>query len=773
MKILNRLTLKSHGDLRQFAALKTPIWVFDVDAHCMWWANAAAVHFWKAPDLPSLLARDFSTDTDTARRRLRQVVDTASGSTPIQDTWTLYPGGTPIPALLSCQPVWLNDTSAGILIEVHRTHADVVDADTLRLMEAARATALAVATFSLDGQLLAQNPSSAAWHGPARARSGGRSDLEARFVDREIAHDLLDRIRADQSLSCEALVRRSDGLHWHLVSARRGRDPITGDYVAIVSEEDISEQYQQRQQQQRANQILEGTVAERTDRLRASEERYALATEMAAIWDWDVKSNKVFFSPSFIRDLGYKKQEFHDILREEGIDGLLFPDDAATFHAIVDQLVRTPDAPISEEVRFVMKDGNVRWFHAQGRMLCDDMGVPIRSVGLLTDVTRRRALETSLMAAQRLEAIGQLTGGIAHDFNNLLTVIQGNAQLLQEAGETDKELIEEIVTAVGRGADLTTHLLAFARRQMLKPTAHDLGKVLGGLQNTLRRLLTEYVTVKMELDADLWPVWVDASRLEAALLNVAINARDAMPNGGTLQICARNRVVAEDTPNLGMELEPGAYVEIAVTDTGRGMLPETLARAFEPFFSTKGVGRGSGLGLSMVLGFSRQSGGDACIDSQPNNGTRVVLMLPRSQTSPSATVSTTPGQIRRGSGEHIHVLEDNPSVQSALARMLTSIGYRVSTSTTVNGALQSTIAQDGPQLFLVDLILGAGQHGTDFLRALRATNAQTPVVLMSGLPETEMRVETTLADAYLTKPISTNHLAQAIATVLSREHQPG
>src|SRR6185436_18109270 len=258
----------------------------------------------------------------------------------------------------------------------------------------------------------------------------------------------------------------------------------------------------------------------------------------------------------------------------------------------------------------------------------DARGEPA-GVGLVvTDVTEQKKIEAQLAQVQRIESLGQLTGGIAHDFNNLLTSILLNADVLASVLDDQlRPLAEAVRTAAERGADLTRQLLAFGRRQMLEPRPTDLRELLNGMEALMRRTLGEHIRIEFRDAADLWFATVDPSQLEHAVLNLALNARDAMPNGGRLTIETANAEF--DADEASPEIKPGQYVMIAVGDTGVGMPPDVLARAFEPFFTTKDVGKGTGLGLSMVYGFVKQSGGHARIQSEVGNGTVVRLYMPR------------------------------------------------------------------------------------------------------------------------------------------------
>ncbi|MGZ9410599.1 MAG: ATP-binding protein, partial [Methylocystis sp.] len=263
-------------------------------------------------------------------------------------------------------------------------------------------------------------------------------------------------------------------------------------------------------------------------------------------------------------------------------------------------------------------------------------------VTLYDDVSERKATEDRLRESQRLEVLGQLTGGVAHDFNNLLAIIIGNLQLLAERDEANmhtRELIADALWSAQRGAELTHRLLAFARRQPLDPRVTDVNTLIAGLTGLVRRTLETRIDVRVQLAPELLPTLIDRGQLEAALMNLIVNARDAMPEGGLLTLATRNAVIAEESdrdlhePSLPNSIRGGAYVVIVVGDTGTGISPALLDRIFEPFFTTKGPGKGSGLGLSMVYGFVKQSGGHVHVDSRPGEGTTVTLYLPKSDAS--------------------------------------------------------------------------------------------------------------------------------------------
>jgi PAS domain S-box-containing protein len=349
----------------------------------------------------------------------------------------------------------------------------------------------------------------------------------------------------------------------------------------------------------------------------------------------------------------------------------------------------------------------------------------------------RMQAEAQLRAAQRMEAIGQLTGGVAHDFNNLLTVILGNAEMLVESLSDDAQLrllAEMTQTAAQRGAELTQRLLAFARRQPLDPAAVDVNGLLGSMDALLRRTLGDEVEVELVRGGGLWRALVDAPQLENALLNLCLNARDAMPDGGRLTIETANAALDDAYAREAEEVEPGQYVMIAVSDTGVGMTEEVRARAFDPFFTTKAVGRGSGLGLSMVFGFVKQSRGHVRLYSEPGQGTTVRLYLPRAAAEPPAVASAVPEGLPRGA-EAVLLVEDDTQVREHAARLLESLGYRVLAAPDGPSALALLREGKAVDLLFTDVVMPGGMNGRELADAARALRPGLPVLFTSGYTE--------------------------------------
>ncbi len=365
--------------------------------------------------------------------------------------------------------------------------------------------------------------------------------------------------------------------------------------------------------------------------LRASEERFRILARASfdAIWDWNIIDDTIWWSDGLTRTFGHDVSKSGS--RAAAWTRRIDPADRERVIKGLKSVVEGVADEWTDEYRFLRADGTYAQVVDRGTVIRDGNYRAFRMVGALSDVTIQRELAEQLRQAQRLEAIGQLTGGVAHDFNNLLMVIIGAAERLAEALSGDRELggLAEMALSAGeRGAALTRQLLAFARQQDLSPTLIDVGALLTGLTGLLRQALGEHIDIRIHAPAGLWRASLDGPQLENAILNLAINARDAMPGGGSLSIEATNlRIDAEEGVAMG-DQPAGRYIMIAVSDTGAGMTGEVSSRAFDPFFTTKGAGKGTGLGLSQVFGFAKQSRGHARIETEPGRGTTVRLYFP-------------------------------------------------------------------------------------------------------------------------------------------------
>lgn len=392
---------------------------------------------------------------------------------------------------------------------------------------------------------------------------------------------------------------------------------------------------------------------------------------------------------------------------------------------------------------------------------------------LLGTSLQRAQTEEALNHAQRLESVGQLTGGIAHDFNNLLTVIQGNLQVLEELptlarDETAQQMVAAAARASRRGAELTGKLLAFSRRQVLQPSAVDLRALLDSLSDMLHRTLDQRIQIQVDVDAGGTAVQADPGQLEAALLNIAINARDAMPDGGVLRFATAPVDVVEHG-ELELAAGPGQrFVAIAVSDTGTGMPDAVKERAFEPFFTTKQAGRGTGLGLSTVYGFAKQSSGAVSIDSAPGEGTTIRLYLPVPRHEPLAGEEGAAPVEGVPRGLKVLLVEDDGPVREVATQFLKMLGCRVTASASAEEALMHLSPEADFELLLSDIALGPGLRGTELARLAQERLPRLHVLLMSGFSSELLDAdrESPASWELLPKPYSREQLAGAIARVL-------
>ncbi len=437
-----------------------------------------------------------------------------------------------------------------------------------------------------------------------------------------------------------------------------------------------------------------------------------------------------------------------------GIDAAEFDNRIGTFWALIhpEDRDRVAEAwgkavargePYDVELRIVRPDGATRWVHLCAGVIRDTGGAPTKMAGVIQDITELRSAQQQLRQAQKMEAIGNLTGGMAHDFNNLLGVIIGNLDLLSGSGSLDpvhRELLGEAIDAAARGADLTRRLLAFARRQPLQPRLIAVNAMVAGIVGMLTRTLGEQIPISLDLAEDVWPVRVDPAQLEASLVNLATNARDAMPGGGRLIIATANRQLDEDYAAAHVDLAPGDYAMIQVSDTGTGIPADVASRIFEPFFTTKEPGKGTGLGLSMVFGFVKQSGGHINVYSEPGVGTTFRLYLPRDRHGAEAgdpAVAAAAAATAVGGGETVLIVEDNVAMRRIVRRQLTELGYRVIEADGAEAAL-ATLEREPVALLFSDIVMPGEMNGVALARAAIERWPALKVILTSGFPDARL-----------------------------------
>ncbi|WP_414473718.1 response regulator [Microvirga sp. M2] len=467
-----------------------------------------------------------------------------------------------------------------------------------------------------------------------------------------------------------------------------------------------------------------------------------------------------FTNESIERITGFSPQDFLE--KPDFWISRLHPDDRDRVLVQLQEL--TAQGTVTLEYRWTCADGSERFFLDQTMLMHDDDGRPREFFGMWFDVTERKQMEQNLLHASKLEAVGRLTGGIAHDFNNMLSVVIGNLDLLQRSikGNAKAETrVRMALEGAQRCADLTHRLLAFSRRQPLQVSIIDVGALMPGLLELMRRTLGERINVSLQLEDGIHPIEVDRAQLEAALLNLAVNARDAMPEGGDLSIAVGTQVLEE-----GKVDHPGEFIVISVQDTGTGMPPEVLQRVFEPFFTTKESGKGTGLGLSMVYGFVQQSHGHVEIDSAPDEGTAIRIFLPRAH---GKVVSLNDRQANDaapfGAGQTVLVVEDNPAVRQVAITTLRSLGFTVIEAETGDEAAALLRENDRVRLVLSDVRMPGGLSGIDLARIIKSEKPAIQVLLTTGYVDSDETIEDV---DILYKPYRATDLAEKIQSLLDK-----
>jgi len=443
----------------------------------------------------------------------------------------------------------------------------------------------------------------------------------------------------------------------------------------------------------------------------------------------------------------------------------LHPDDRDRVLAAL--AVRGATGRLEIEYRWLGADGKYRHFHDQAVLLRDANGRAIEYAGTLTDVTERRSLEGQLLQAQKLDSIGKLTGGIAHDFNNLLAAVLGGLNLLERRAKLEDDHLKILAMtkrAADQGSELVRRLLAFARRQQLQPANVDLSALKTGMNDLLAHTLGGLVQVDWQLDDDCWCVFADQPQLELALLNLIINARDAMPDGGTILISAQNRSSRGDG---SLEIGAGDYVLLSVRDSGCGIAPQDLEKVTEPFFTTKEVGKGTGLGLSMVYGFARQSGGGFRLRSKVGEGTTAEIWLPRAEGAPrdERRAERRVDACMPVRGLSILLIDDHDEVRVTTAEMLKDMGHEVVQASSGEEALQ-LLAADGAEWDLVvsDYAM-PNLSGIEVVRRAREARPQLPALIVTGYAEGEEIGGEGMDIGVLFKPFTHDALADAVSRV--------
>ncbi len=617
---------------------------------------------------------------------------------------------------------------------------------------------LAISTFE-EGRFVAVNSTGLRMFGYTPEEAIGQTAFELGiWVDPDQRDELFGGLQEGETRRAEVELRMKNGdIRTHLLSV--ARFDAEGEAFLLTAGVDVTER----------NQAEEA--------LRAAEERYRTLAEELPLVTYVASLDTgaaIYMSPQVEELLGYPVEEHLGSL--DLLWRILHPDDR-------ERVLRETEAALARgelfegEYRLIAKDGHVVWIRDQATIVHDDQGRALYGQGFLLDITgekgaqeERERLEAELRQAQRLEAVGRLAGGLAHDFNNLLTAIGGYTEFLIESLPDDARLrgdAEEIRKGVDRASALTRQLLAFSRRQVVERRSLDLNEIVTEMDRFLRRLIGTDIELVTLLAPGLGHVVGDRSQLEQVIVNLALNARDAMPAGGKLVIQTANVTVGRP---LAEGVGPGDYVTLFVQDTGVGMDAETRARVFEPFFTTKDVGQGTGLGLSTIFGIVEQAGGRIHVQSEPERGTTFKIYLPRSEVAVPAEEAPPPAVTELGGTETILLVEDEDVLRALAARTLRSQGYRVLEARYATAALELWGRHEREIDLVVTDIVMPGMSGVELAEQLAEARADLPIVLMSGYSDADVadRVPLGSRGGFLQKPFTPTALLRTVREAVER-----
>jgi PAS domain S-box-containing protein len=688
-------------------------------------------------------------------------------------------------------PIDADDRVGGVLVVCRDVTRDYMAAAALREREAELARVQQIGRIGgLEVDLTTgfrnrRSPEYLLIHGlPPDAANESHEDWVARIhpEDREATENKFREAVAGKVREYSVqyrIIRPSDGeTRWISVKSTIERDQQGRAIRLVGAHSDVTEQVMAeqalRQGEERyrklADQLAElnATLAQRVEEKTRERDRiWNVSQDLLLVADRNGVWRTV--NPAWTKTLGWSEAE----LLNRSSEWLEHPDDGGITRAHVEKL-RDGEATVRFESRFRHRDGSYRWLSWTGVPDQDHIYAVARDVTAEKAAAERlKATEEALLQSQKMEAVGQLTGGIAHDFNNLLTGIVGSLDLLQtrlQQGRTENvaRYINAAMTSANRAAALTHRLLAFARRQPLIPKSVDANQLVVSLEDLLRRTIGETIDLQIVAADNLWGTLCDPNQLESALLNLAINARDAMPDGGKLAITTANARL-EDVTADSPALAPGDYICIGVTDTGTGMSAEVAARAFDPFFTTKPIGQGTGLGLSMIYGFARQSNGHATIDSQLGQGTSVKLYLPRHHGDVAAQLASAARAAEHAAtGETVLVVEDEPVVRAVILEMLADQGYRTLEAVDGPSGLRMLRSRGRIDLLVTDVGL-PGMNGRQLADQARETRPDLKILFITGYAES-----VAISDGFLqpgmemiTKPFDLDLLSRRIRTMVS------
>jgi PAS domain S-box-containing protein len=585
-----------------------------------------------------------------------------------------------------------------------------------------------------------------------------RDAIHPEDVDRIVAESIAGETGL-QTFTLEGRFRRGDGTYRWLRSTSSPRFGPDGEHIGFIgAATDIT-------LAKEAELELRRKVGERTRELALSEARFR------AVFDTVLEVLVLMEPDGTIVELNRKQAPWRAINAREAVGLKIWDAPTLTLYPQHVELMKravkeaASGKLFEQEVRLEREGASIAYLDVSVQPVHGPEGKVIYLLFEARDITDLKAAQEQLRQSQKMEALGQLTGGIAHDFNNLLTVVVGGLDIISKRAEDAKlkRYAENALGAAERGARLTAQLLAFSRVQRLEVRPTLVAPLIQNMRPLLRNVLGPGITKEFDLDEAMMPVMADPTQLEVAILNLAINARDAMPDGGVLTFSTAPVRVESDP-----DLEGGDYIELTISDTGMGMPPEVAERAFEPFFTTKEVGKGTGLGLSMVYGMARQSGGDARVESRPGEGTAVKLMFRKAEAALAAdgAAAADPTQTEaEGLGASVLVIDDDPDVRAFIVAALEEQGYRVREASDGEEGL-AKVDFEKPDLIIVDFIM-PGMSGADIAKKIREDLPEQHILFVSGYSETEA-VKRTAPDApLLTKPFRADALHKAVRGALA------
>ena len=770
--IKTKIVIPSHAELAAFEAFNMPVWVFDINQHSIWWMNQAGLDYWQTESIEALKTQVSSGSTQADRNLAVRLFNRLQDGRPSMEKLILSPAGEPCEALCECRLVSIENQRDAVFIRLVEQITSHADADNVRLQHSAYNTPVMVSMFDLDGKLLVENP--AAQYFRKTSTIASDYSLSDHLFDPQLAAAIIKSVQAGEPFSIEREIDRGSGKTLLRITARGGHDPITDKTVIFLTEDNITDARNMARRFAELNKHRENFLGDRSESFGTSEERYKALFEYApdAILMRDLETGELIAAnPAAAILFGVTIEDFLNGSWDPANHMPEFQANGRSTQQYGAELVEQffKKGLMTYEWNLLKADGSeftamvtMTFFPDRKRKIIRTSFVDISDQKRVE--LERKALQEQLIQSQKLESVGQMTGGVAHDFNNLLSVILGHMELLQDKLSNPDQLrhVDATIKTIQRGAGLARNMLAFARRSELYPTRFNLSTVIEDLQSWIAITIPANIQIKTHFADDLWPVEVDLVSSESALLNLMINARDAMPDGGVLSIETHNFTQREEGAT---ELKPGRYAILRVGDTGSGISADNLQRVFEPFFSTKQSGENSGLGLSMIHGFMNQSDGCAKINSEIGKGTTVELFFPASANAlETQTVDYKKNPVSDQQPARILIAEDQDMVLALTKDMLTMEGYEVVTASSGDEAAEKFASQGPFDLLLTDIVMPGKLQGSDLARKLRETVADLPVIFMSGYAgETSLRGNGLREDDIrLMKPVARKDLLSAI-----------